>query len=184
MEKLGKILGEIVKAAAGEGEGFDAKFVMSAATPDRMSDTINPDTYETAARKKKLIALWQHDKTSPIGYWSNLARVGDTLTGFLKLADVPLGFTVKQLIADGVPLAASIGFRGRAEPNKKGGYHFEEIDLMECSVVSTPAHQRAVMVAMKSFNVDERFQLELGVDDEDRKRAASALGKSLLVLTR
>ena len=133
---------------------YDGVFVMSAATPDRVNDTIDPKSYDIAARKDKLIALWQHDPEKPVGFWSNMKRSGDALKGYLKIADTNLGLMIKQLIADGVPMGASIGFRGRGEPNKKGGIHFKEIELMECSVVSIPAHPRAMQVA-KKLNLEE-----------------------------
>ncbi len=60
---------------------------------------------------------------------------------------------VKQLLADGVPLSSSIGFRGKAEANDFGGMHFKTLELLECSIVSVPAHPRAVQIA-KSFGLE------------------------------
>jgi len=132
---------------------FDARFVMSAATPDRVQDTIEPAAYKAVVSKtKRLIALWQHDPDRPVGAWEKLAAEGDKLTGYIKFASTNLASMVKQLIADGVPLSASIGFRGKGEPNKNGGFHFKEIELLECSIVSVPAHPRAVQIA-KSFGL-------------------------------
>jgi HK97 family phage prohead protease len=137
---------------------FDARFVMSAATPDRMGDTIATSAYKSAAASiDKLIALWQHDADKPIGFFSNLKAQGDRLIGDLKLANTNLAQMIKQLIADGVPLSASIGFRGDADirRNDKGdpiGLHFKAIELLETSIVSVPAHPRAVQIA-KSFGL-------------------------------
>lgn len=139
----------IEKAASSE---FDARFVMSATSPDRVKDTIEESAYAPNLNKK-LIALWQHDHTQPMGYWENLRVEAGKLIGDLKVASTNLGLMVKQLIADGVPLGASIGFQGRGEPNKQGGIHFKEVSLMECSVVSVPAHPRAMQIA-KSFGID------------------------------
>lgn len=131
---------------------FDARFVMSAATPDRVKDTIEPSAYKSAAKIDKLIALWQHDPDRPIGFWTNLKADGDRLVGHIKLASTNLAQMVKQLIADGVPLSSSIGFRGKGEPNDIGGIHFKTLELLECSVVSVPAHPRAVQIA-KNFGL-------------------------------
>lgn len=139
----------IEKAASDE---FDARFVMSATSPDRVKDTIDASAY-TPNLGKKLIALWQHDHDQPMGYWENLRVEAGKLIGDLKVASTNLGLMIKQLIADGVPLGASIGFRGKGEPNKVGGIHFKEIELFECSVVSVPAHPRAMQIA-KSFGID------------------------------
>ena len=154
-----------VEIRKSDDAAYDGVFIMSAATPDRVNDTIDPKSYDTAARQEKLIALWQHDPEKPVGFWSNMKRQGDALKGYLKIADTNLGLMIKQLIADGVPMGASIGFRGRGEPNKKGGIHFKEIELMECSVVSIPAHPRAMQVA-KKLNLEEFIEpLSDGTDD-------------------
>ena len=142
---------EITKS---DDKDYDGVFIMSAGSPDRVNDTIDPKAYDGAAKQQKLIALWQHDPEKPIGFWNKMQRNGDALKGYLKIADTNLGKMIKQLLVDGVPLGASIGFRGKGDPNKKGGIHFKEIELMECSVVSIPAHPRAMQVA-KSYNLEE-----------------------------
>lgn len=171
---------------------FDARFVMSAATPDRVGDTIAPDAYKKAAEThNKLIALWQHDADRPIGYWSNLKAQGDKLVGDLKLSATNLGLMIKQLLADGVPLAASIGFRGEADVRRdaKGnpiGLHFKTLDLLETSVVSVPAHPRAQQIA-KSFGIELKPEnadpssagSSAELRDQVAKRAAAALHTSL-----
>jgi HK97 family phage prohead protease len=154
-----------VEIRKSDDAAYDGVFIMSAATPDRVNDTIDPKSYDIASRQEKLIALWQHDPEKPVGFWSNMKRQGDALKGYLKIADTNLGKMIKQLVLDGVPLGASIGFRGRGEPNKKGGIHFKEIELMECSVVSIPAHPRAMLVA-KQFQLEEFIDpLSDGIDD-------------------
>lgn len=139
----------IEKAASPE---YDARFVMSASSPDRVQDTIDPKAYAPNLGKE-LIALWQHDPDRPMGKWFNLRVEAGKLIGDLKLASTNLGLMIKQLLQDEIPLGASIGFRGKGEANKIGGIHFKEIELMECSVVSIPAHPRAMQIA-KSFGVE------------------------------
>ena len=165
---------------------FDARFVMSASAPDRVADTIDPAAYRSAARQEKLVALWQHDPNSPIGYWTNLKAESDRLTGDIKFASTDLAQMAKTLIDDGVPLGASIGFRGKGEPNKSGGIHFKAIELLECSVVSVPAHPLAQQIA-KRFGLDleggksQSTRAETGSDAkaETMKRAVAALETSL-----
>lgn len=140
---------QILKAS---DPAYDARFVMSATTPDRVKDTIDPAAYK-ANLGKKIIALWQHRSDQPFGYWHNIRVEGTKLLGDLKAAGTNLGLMIKQLINDGVPLGASIGFQGRGEPNKVGGIHFKEIEILECSVVSVPAHPAAMQIA-KSFGID------------------------------
>ncbi len=151
---------------------YDARFVMSASTPDRVKDTIEPAAY-TPNLGKSLIGLWQHDPNQPIGRWDNLRVESGKLIGDLKVASTNLGLMIKQLIADGVPLGASIGFRGRGENNKAGGIHFKEIELFECSVVSIPANPRAMQIA-KSFGVNIRSS-DVGVDLVESDRNPDAV---------
>ena len=163
--------------------GFDAQFVMSATSPDRVKDTIEESAYKPNLGKK-LIALWQHNSSQPIGYWENLRVEAGKLIGDLKVSSINLGQMVKQLIADGVPLGASIGFQGNGEQNKQGGIHFREITLLECSVVSVPAHPKAMQIA-KSFGFDLHDATKFGLDEG---AAASIIGsekrrKAVAVLT-
>ena len=161
-------------------EGYDARFVMSAGTPDRVKDTIDSKAYKPNVGKK-IIALFQHDPDKPMGYWENVKMVGDTLVGDLKIAGTNLGQMVKQLIEDGVPLGASIGFRGAGAPNKAGGIHFKEIEIFETSIVSIPAHPRAMQLA-KSLGLEDFVEaLSDGGDDA----AASGLnGEEILAKSR
>ena len=148
---------------------YDGTFIMSAATPDRVKDTIDPAAYKSVqASTSELIALYNHDADKPIGVWREIKAVGDALHGKLKIANTNLGKMLKQLIADDVPLGASIGFRGKGERNKAGGIHFKTIELMECSVVSIPAHPRAQLLA-KKYDLEEFIddgQSSAGIDDQ------------------
>jgi len=158
----------IEKAASSE---YDARFIMSASTPDRVKDTIEPTAYEPNLGKS-LIALYQHDPDRPIGRWDNLRVEAGKLIGDLKVASTNLGLMIKQLIADNVPLGASIGFRGKGEPNKIGGIHFKELELFECSVVSIPAHPRAMQIA-KSFGVElQSSELDSNTVESDHQPEA------------
>lgn len=152
----------IEKSASSE---FDARFIMSAATPDRVKDTIDVKAYNSATKIDKLIALFNHDPNQVAGYWTGIKAAGDTLSGSIKFASTSLGQMLKTLIDEGVPMGASIGFRGKGEPNKQGGIHFKEIELLETSIVSTPCHPRAMQIA-KSFGIDLPGEPEFGLDAE------------------
>lgn len=133
---------------------YDASFVLSAATPDRVKDTIDPAAYDVVATKSpRLIALFNHDPNQIAGQWENVRRAGDTLQADIKFSTVPVGAMLKTLINEGVPLGASIGFRGKGEIQKSGGVHFTDIEILETSVVSVPAHPRAVQIA-KAYGFD------------------------------
>ncbi len=131
-----------------DNSDYDGRFILSAASPDRMRDTIDPAIYDTIANTtEKLIALFNHDPNRPVGFWEKFKREKDTLTAYIKFAGTNLGEMLKQLIGDGVPLGASIGFRGSGEPNELGGILWNALELIETSIVATPAHPRAVQLA-------------------------------------
>ena len=153
-------------------------FVMSATTVDRDGDTIDVKAYESATKLDKIPALFNHDASKPFGYFHKLRVVSDELRGTLVTASTNLGKMIKQLILDGVPLSSSIGFRGKGERNKKGGIHFKELELLECSVVSIPAHPRAVQVA-KSHDLTEYISKQSS--DVDVETSASALVEKTLL---
>lgn len=163
----------------------DGTFVMSSGSPDRIADTIEISAY-TPYLGKRLIALWQHKNDQPVGAWEDLRSQGKKLIGDLKLASTQLGQMIRQLLLEDVPLGASIGFRGKGEPNKQGGYHFTEIELLECSVVSVPMHPAAMRIG-KSFDLSHLVGAS-SVPDEisamsgrlDRSKSAIARANKLL----
>lgn len=139
-----------------ENPNFDATFIMSATTPDRVSDTIDPKAYTKAIAElgsSKLIALFNHDSDKIVGFWDDIKKSGDTLVGSIKFFHKEWGAMVKEMLDFGIPLGASIGFQGEGEYNDEGGIQFNKISLMETSIVSTPAHPRAREIA-KSYGVD------------------------------
>lgn len=145
---------EDIFVKASDLPGFDASFILSASTPDRVKDTIDPAAYDAVvAKNSPLIALFNHDPAQIAGKWENMRRNGDTLQADIRFSSVPVGQMLKTLIGEGVPLGASIGFRGKGEHQKGGGIHFSEIDIVETSLVAVPAHPRAVQIA-KSFGYD------------------------------
>ena len=156
-------------------DDYDARFIMSATTPDLVNDTIDKAAYRKN-EGKKIICLFQHDADKPMGYWQNVKMQGDTLVGDLKLASTNLGKMVKQLLADGVPLGSSIGFRGVGKQNDKGGVHFTSVDIFETSIVSIPCNQRAMQI-VKNFGMENEIEFispqSSGIDD------VAASGKNL-----
>lgn len=151
MDIARKVLRVPVEIRKADSPDYDARFVMSASSPDRIKDTIDPAAYKPWAGKS-LIALWQHETAQPFGVWTNLQAKAAQLVGDLKIAGTNLGSMIKALIDAGVPLGASIGFRGTGEPNKIGGIHFDAIDLLECSIVSVPMHPAALQIS-KNFGL-------------------------------
>jgi HK97 family phage major capsid protein len=154
---------------------FDARFVLSAASPDRVNDTIAPAAYKSLLGKR-YTACWDHKHDKVIGYWDNLKAIGDRLVGDLKCIPTSVGQMAKLCLAEGVPLCASIGFIGKGERNDKGGVHFTQLELGEVSLVIFPAHERAVQIA-KSFGItlpDPAGQVPVSGGPAPQSLAASA----------
>lgn len=180
MKKLKQVDVTIQKAGSTD---YDAKFVVSSTSPDRVGDTFTKKALGKLAKSKRMIALWQHKADQPCGYWENFKVDGNSLISSLKLADTNLGKMIKALLASDVPLGASVGFRViEGTPNKANGYDFDDVDLMEISVVSTPANADAVLLA-KEYGFDgDIFTASEGANglpDSERVEAINLINQSL-----
>ena len=136
---------DIQKAANGK----DAVFCVSSINPDRVGDTFSPAALKKLADSMdKVVALWNHKADQVCGYFSDFSYSGGRLVASLKLADTNLAKMIRALLDSDVPLGASVGFRAESKQNRFGGREFTgDVDLMEISVVSTPANSDAVLLA-------------------------------------
>ena len=180
MQNSKQISAQIIKSDI-KSDDYDAAFIMSSVNKDRDDDTFSAKALEAVAKSTKpLIALWQHKQDQPIGVWSNLSFDGNKLKGYIKISSTNLGKMIKQLLADGVPLASSVGFRVlEGEPNKYGGYEFKKVDMFECSVVSTPANPQALQVA-KSYGFGQEIFSEASKSSVENVSSASVAKSEIL----
>jgi HK97 family phage prohead protease len=153
--------GYIEKAASAE---FDARFVMSEESPDRVGDVIDAKGWQLEEFKRNPVALWMHEHDKPIGKWANVQVRGKQLIGDLKLATTNLGQMAKKLLEEDILRAVSVGFRPiDYDPIDKddpwGAWHIKSANLLECSLCAVPAHQNALRIA-KSLGLD-RAEREL-----------------------
>ena len=126
-------------------------WVISSSSYDRVNDRILAPALK-AQVGKDVLCLWQHLPEQPVGRWANLRMKGDKLVADLVLAKTNLGLMIRALLDVQTPLGASVGFRGKAKQNEKGGMDFTEISLLETSIVSVPCNQDAMQIA-KSFGL-------------------------------
>lgn len=126
-------------------------WVISSPNYDRVNDRITLPALKSQIGKD-VLCLWQHSPDQPVGRWANLRMKGDKLVADLILAKTNLGMMIRELLAVQTPLGASIGFRGKAKENEKGGLDFSEISLLETSIVSVPCNAEAVQIA-KNFGL-------------------------------
>jgi len=138
------------KAAATSADSVGS-WVISSDDYDRVNDRITAPALKSLVNQD-VICLWQHNPDQPIGVWKNLRMMGNKLAADLTLAETNLGKMIKELLAVGTPLGASVGFRGTGKKNEKNGIDFSQISLLETSIVSIPANAAAMRIA-KNFGI-------------------------------
>lgn len=181
-------VGPVMHKTSATAEASGMEFVLSDATPDRFSDVIEVDGWEFDNFKNNPIALFNHDKSFPIGKWANISKTdGKALRGHLTLA--PKGTSprideIRRLIEADILRAVSVGFRPlEHEPiNKKdpwGGTLYKKSELVECSLVAVPANPNALAVA-KSLNISrDTVRMVFGEHaDRDIRRREGPTGRS------
>lgn len=174
------------KAAPASGE-FVGSWVISSNEYDRVNDRITLPALKSLIGKD-VICLWQHNSDQPVGVWKNLRMQGNKLISDLKLAETNLGKMIKELLAIDTPLGASVGFRGTGKQNEKGGWDFDQVSLLETSIVSVPCNASAMQIA-KSFDCEKFLGAQssgadgAGNSAHSRDRAAVILKAKSVILT-
>lgn len=112
---------------------------------DRMGDTVNP---LGAQYKLPLPLLLQHDHSKPIG-WVKSAR--PTATGIEVSCEIAEGVgdadQAWELVKSELVAGLSIGFRPIKTKPTSTGYHFEEWEWFELSIVTVAANADARITA-------------------------------------
>jgi len=146
--------------------------------PDRMGDTVNP---LGATFANPLVLLHQHDSKRPIGTvkFDKPTKDGITFTAEIPVITDP--GTLKDRvdtawgeIEAGVVNAVSIGFRPKKYAfNDAGGVDFQEVEILELSTVSVPAHAGAVITSVGAGKkMDVRTMAALKAADVGLERAS------------
>jgi len=120
-------------------------------TADRVGDVIEPGAF--AGARLPLPMLFGHDPNDPVGAWTEAleSRDGLRLKGRLLVAEVARAREVHALVKAGAVRGLSVGFMIRkAVPRAAGGRTITALDLVECSLVTTPAHPGARVISAKS----------------------------------
>lgn len=131
---------------------------------DHYGDTIAPGAFTNTIQKHqaegtRIPVLFQHDTTlgSHVGYIDTATEDEHGLYVTIKLDDDETGTKAFNLCKSRRINAMSIGFRSIAdEPNPDGdGYLITEADLVEVSLVMSPANPEALITDVKSFNDED-----------------------------
>ena len=95
--------------------------------------------------------LYQHDKNEIIGQWNKFEIRGDLVIGKGEIfPEVSRGADAVALISRGMIGSTSIGFRASDyEKNEDGGIDFKNIELIEVSLVKSPANPKAQLISAK-----------------------------------
>lgn len=119
--------------------------IMAKGALDKFIAKFNPQA-------KKLPMFYEHDHTSIIGEWTGLKADEHGVVGEGVLyTETTKGSDVYKLMKRNAVSSVSIGFRSSDfEKNDNGGRTFNEIELVETSVVLNPANDQAQIMSVKS----------------------------------
>jgi len=136
----------------GDGRKFSG-YASSFGGVDSYGDTILPGAYKaTIGERSRPIAMrWNHHGPI-IGKWT---KMEEDETGLFVEGELTQGHSVAEdayaLLKHGAVTGLSIGYRAVKEiENDTGGYDLAEIDLIEISVVESPADLAAQVANVKS----------------------------------
>lgn len=142
---------------AGTIEGYASVF----GNVDSYGEIVEPGAFAESLVKsrqqgRKIKMLWQHDPHQPIGVWDDLAEdsKGLWVKGRLLVEQSPKAREAHGLLQAGALDGLSIGYRTlKAEPKsgKPGVMSLLKLDLLENSVVTFAANERARVEVVKSI---------------------------------
>src|SRR6478736_3943797 len=134
-------------------------------TIDSYGEVVAPGAFAASLRDWKAKgrfppALWQHDRTQPVGPFTKMEEdaKGLYVEGKLLVDDVQRAREARALMQAGAISGMSIGFDVVAEEHdsKAKLITLKEINLWEVSIVTFPANKEAQIEAVKSLMDDIR----------------------------
>lgn len=154
-------------AETGLFEGYASVFNIT----DSVGDRILPGAFakslaEWRAKGQLPPMLWQHDQKKPIGKWLEMTEDGHGLfvSGSLFIEDIPKAREALRLLKERVVTGLSIGYRARESVRDGDIRLLTDIELIEVSMVTFPANDKARISRVKSAAPSER-ELEAALRD-------------------
>lgn len=144
-----------------EGKAWDFS------SPDRVGDVIEPKAFAGTVGKS-LPMLFAHDQAQAIGVWDSVSVEADGLKvrGKMLVDDVARAKEVRSLIRAGGVSGLSIGFMTKkAAPRRGGGRTISDLDVVEVSIVSVPAHPGAQISSVKELSMTAAAAETKSIDD-------------------
>ena len=129
-------------------------------TKDQVGDIVMPGAFANSLKRWKEVGrqvpvLWQHKTDEPIGSWPDLKEDDHGLLGSAELwtDDAPYARIAHKGMKTKTITGLSIGYRVKREEydKKAGANRLLEVDLVEISVVTNPAHDDARIETVKSL---------------------------------
>ena len=170
------------------------RFIMSTDHVDRDGDVITQSGWSLADFRKNPIALFGHSSANPIGTWTDVKVEDGKLTGLLKMAKAgtsQLVDEVRSLLEQRILRAVSVGFVvDKSEPLEEDGpawgpQRFLKQKLLECSVVSVPSNQQALMQRAKGLGIsDETMNLAFGREGVPAPKRPAPIAKGVPARTK
>jgi len=140
-----KSLGNLVKKSEGGGPPV---FRMSTEVLDRHWDRVAPDSIKTENFETNPVLLWNHNDMEPAIGTCRVFREGAEWfmePTFDELDE--LSKTVAAKVKAGTLRTCSIRFRFlEFDFNAEGGLDYQEVELLEVSIVNIPANPKAIRV--------------------------------------
>ena len=150
-----------------------------------MAGAFGPSLAEHRRKGTKPKMFWQHDPHRPIGSWTDFAEDGKGLwvEGRLNM-EVQQAREAYALLKAGDIDGLSIGYvPTKVEPDEKAGVlRLKEVRLIEVSVVSHPANDRALVDSVKAAEI-ENLRQRLAAGDRLKRRELESLMKEYLGLS-
>lgn len=146
---------ELKFAANGVFEGYAAVF----GNVDSAGDRILPGAFAASLAQLRAAGrlppmLWQHDPARPIGQWEEMREDGHGLyvRGRLFTGDIAQAREAYALLKQNAVSGLSIGYRAAESRRdaKDGVRLLTRLELIEVSIVTFPANDRARIRAVKS----------------------------------
>ena len=157
MQMISKSIPLRVETKADAPAGMISAYLTTFGNSDVVNDIMAKGSLDSFIAKfdpqaKKLPMFYEHDHTSIIGEWTDLKadEHGVVGTGVLY-TETTKGSDVYKLMKRDAVSSVSIGFRSTDfEKNDNGGRTFNDIQLVETSVVLNPANDQAQVMSVKS----------------------------------
>lgn len=154
---------------------------------DSDRDVVHKGAFSEAGKNRSVKMLYQHRQDKLIGVWDIVSEdeKGLIVEGNIN-TKTSAGRDAYELAKSGALTDLSVGFITKErEFDEKGVRHIKKADLMEVSLVTFPANEKANIMSVKSSDIQserdfESAMREIGYSNKEAKHLANFGFKSLM----